>query len=354
MSHLHSRTFGTPTPHARLKRTRQCTDKPAVIRPLLKWAGGKRQLLPLLRELYPAGFDRYIEPFLGSGAVFFDLQGAGLLDGRRTRLADVNPDLIDCYRVVRDRPDAVIGALSALADEHRARGSACYYDVRDERFNPRRLARAESNGTPAGDGWTPDLAAMLIYLNRTGFNGLFRLNRRGEFNVPAGRYVNPRICEPDHLRHVAGAFGAAGVTLEHGGFDDLLADAGAGDFVYCDPPYAPLSRTASFARYTSTGFTPHDHARLQRAVTAAASRGAIVVLSNSSAPEIVASYASAAPRKAGLRVRRVPARRAINSRASARGPVDELIITNSPGLRRLDTLQPAMLRASLQRRRRTA
>lgn len=294
-------------------------------RPLLKWAGGKRQLLPILRSYYPPEFDRYIEPFVGSGAVFFDLHARERLDGRRVRLADVNPDLVGCYRVVRDHPQAVIAALKALEKEHRRLGAGCYYDVRDRRFNPVRSAL----GANAESAYTPALAAMLIYLNRTGYNGLFRLNRQGGFNVPAGRYEDPRICDPDHIREVSAALAGPHVSIECAGFEPTLADARRGDFVYCDPPYAPLSRTASFAHYTAGGFTTLDHHRLRSAIVGAALRGAVVVISNSSAAEIVAAYSAPAARAAGLLIQRVPARRAINSRASLRGSVDELIISNA-------------------------
>jgi DNA adenine methylase len=294
-------------------------------RPLLKWAGGKRQLLPTLRRYYPAGFDRYLEPFVGSGAVFFDLYAAGRLEGLSVRLTDVNADLIGCYRLVRDDAEAVVAALAGLQQEHRDRGDTCYYDVRDRRFNPQRAAL----GDAAADRYTPALAAMLIYLNRTGFNGLFRVNRDGAFNVPAGRYADPRICDPDHVRAVARAFGSAGVSIECLPFDAALSSARAGDFVYCDPPYAPLSRTASFAHYTAGGFSAPHHQVLQQSLVAAARRGAAVLLSNSSAPEIERAYTGDEARRAGLIVRRVAARRTINSRASRRGPVDELIVTNA-------------------------
>lgn len=289
------------------------------VRPLLKWAGGKRQLLQALNPYYPGEFNRYIEPFFGSGAVFFDLLNQGLLHGRHVRLADVNPDLIGAYTTLRDDTDAVITALEQLAHDYRRRGADAYYDVRDLRFNPLRAA---------GHRYTPDLTAMLIFLNRTGFNGLFRLNSKGGFNVPAGRYTEPRICDPDHLRSVAAAFRSPGVTIELSAFDRTLADAGEGDFVYCDPPYAPLSRTASFANYTATGFSSFDQRRLQQAVIAACERGAHVVVSNSSAPEILSTYSEREARRAGLVVSRVAARRAINSNAASRGPVDELIISN--------------------------
>ncbi len=301
------------------------------LRPLLKWAGGKRQLLATLGQHYPQRFGRYVEPFFGSGAVFFDLAGRGALAARRVRLADVNPDLIGCYVAVRDRTEAVIDALDGLAREHRVRGDACYYDVRDLRFNPARAGLAlAGTRTAQAAGYTPELAAMLIFLNRTGFNGLFRLNRNGAFNVPAGRYKEPRICDPDHLRAVAAAFRRRGVSIECTPFDVAIGDARIGDFVYCDPPYAPLSPTANFAHYTAGGFSSFDQARLHRAVVAACRRGAHVVVSNSSAAEILDLYDTRESRAAGLVVRRVPARRAINSRADARGPVDELIITNVP------------------------
>ena len=211
----------------------------------------------MLAEHYPPTFSRYIEPFMGSAAVFFDLLNSGRLARRAIVLADVNPDLIGCYRMLRDRPEAVIRALNGLARGYRISGTDHYYEVRDTRFNPLRAAlqaRASAPGDVA-DMYTPGLAAMLIFLNRTGFNGLFRLNRSGGFNVPAGRYTNPRICDEAHLRSVAAALATPGVTIALQPFDRTLDDAGAGDFVYCDPPYAPLSRTSSFANYTADGFT---------------------------------------------------------------------------------------------------
>jgi DNA adenine methylase len=326
-------------------------DTPSGVRPLLKWAGGKRQLIGALAAHFPAAFTRYVEPFVGSGAVFFHLAAAGRLAGRTVQLCDLNPDLIGCYRALRDHTEAVIDALAALEREHRSRGDVCYYEVRDDRFNPGRAALLASSAGPAAAAaaYPIPLAAMVIFLNRTGFNGLFRLNRRGGFNVPAGRYAEPRICDAPHLRQVAETFRRLDVAIEHRGFDATLSGAGAGDFVYCDPPYAPLSRTSSFASYTADGFTPLDQQRLHDAIVAACRRGARVVLSNSSAAAVVETYRSAEARGAGLVVHRVPARRAINSRASARGPVDELIISNASPLARV---QPRMLPARPRDRRR--
>ena len=302
-------------------------------RPLLKWAGGKRQLLPALRGFYPVAFKRYIEPFFGSGAVFFDLHAAGRLEGRQAWLVDDNADLIRCYRMLTSRTDDVIAELRLLASEHHARGNEFYYEVRDTRFNPMRAASST---------YTPELAAMLIYLNRTGFNGLFRVNRAGAFNVPVGRYVNPRIVDEPHLRQVAAALRSRGITLVEGPFDGALRNAGKGDFIYCDPPYAPVSRTACFANYTATGFTLTDQKRLQQALIDAATRGAQVVLSNSSAPDIVELYSTSEARRAQLRIERVDARRAINSRADSRGPVTELVITNVLKRKMLRAYAPAI------------
>ena len=316
------------------------------MRPLLKWAGGKRQLLPALEPYYPATFRRYLEPFVGSGAVFFHLSSTGVLDGRTVTLSDVNVDLIGCYRAVRNHTEAVIEALHKLEREHRRRGDSCYYTVRDDRFNPARaelMAASGGCGATAAAHYPPELAAMLVFLNRTGFNGLFRLNRLGEFNVPAGRYREPRICDAEHVRAVATVLRRPGVAIEHRGFEAALGEAGPGDFVYCDPPYAPLSRTSSFASYTAAGFATLDQQRLMEAVIRACRRGARVVVSNSSAPEIETAYQTDAARRAKIAVHRVRARRAINSRASARGPVDELIITNVPAA--LAAVKPRMVKA---------
>jgi DNA adenine methylase len=257
--------------------------------------------------------------------VFFDLHGLGRLAGTRATLTDCNADLIGCHRVVRDRMAEVRRALERLARGHEASGTAHFYQVR-ARFN--RL-RARLDPGRVDEAYTPALAAMLVYLNRTGFNGLFRLNASGEFNVPAGRYVRPRICDPAHLAAVAEALGAPGVTLALAPFEAVLRRAGEGDLVYFDPPYAPLSGTARFTSYTARPFTLEDHVRLRDCAVALAARGCHVMVSNSSAPAMAALY-EGDPRvaAAGLRVHRLPARRAINSRGSARGPVMEFLLTN--------------------------
>ncbi len=300
-----------------------------AVRPILKWAGGKRQLLAKLRAFYPDAFGAYFEPFVGSGAVFLDLHNRGALDGRDVRLSDINADVIGCYRTVRDRTGEVIDALRRLDVDHQAGGEAHFYEVRDTRFNPARRELLAA-GTPAE--YTPALAAMLIYLNRTGYNGLFRVNGRGDFNVPAGRYAQPRICDDENLLLLGAALRRPGLTLDVLPFADALAPVRAQDFVYLDPPYAPLSATARFTAYSAGGFGSAEQERLHHAVLELASRGAFVILSNSAAPESDRMNARApGARDAGLHARRVPARRAINSHAGRRGPVHEYLITNVPG-----------------------
>lgn len=297
------------------------------MRPFLKWVGGKRQLLPVLRRFYPAFSGRYFEPFVGSGAVFFDLLGHGFLAGRSVILSDDNADLIGCYRRIGDAVEDVIGELERLAAGHAAGGRDHYLQVRDDRFNPGRAAWRAAGGDVAG--YPVDLAAMLIYLNRTGYNGLFRQNASGAYNVPPGRYDRPTIVDRPLLRAASRALAAPGVALEHAPFDQVLARARAGDFVYFDPPYAPLSATASFRGYTGRGFSDADQERLQQVLIELAGRGVHVLLSNSTAPAVTRLFErDAAARRAGLRSWRFPARRAVNSRPDRRGTVDELVVAN--------------------------
>jgi DNA adenine methylase len=299
-------------------------------RPFLKWAGGKRQLLPRLREFYPAEFDTYHEPFLGSAAVFFDLADSGALQRGRVRLTDVNADLIGCCLRLRDEPHAVIGHLRKLAADHAAAPEEHYYRIRDEVFNPARAAI--TNGRhPRPEAYSPELAGMLIYLNRTGYNGLFRLNSSGLFNVPRGRYKNPRICDEENLRRVSSTLSELSVKMEHVSFKTVVRSAREGDFLYFDPPYAPLSTTAHFTSYTSDGFDSEDQRELQRVVFELVRKGCHVVLSNSTAPEIRTLYKdNPEAEKLNIEAHTVPARRAINSKASRRGHVLEYIITNVP------------------------
>jgi DNA adenine methylase len=235
--------------------------------------------------------------------------------------------LIACYRAVRDCPDQMTAELKRLAQQHERQGSQGYYAIRD-RFNKER-ARLRTSRDAHQPTYTPALAAMFVYLNRTGYNGLFRLNASGAFNVPAGRYPKPTICDEENLRLVATAFARHGITLEQQHFHTVVERARAGDFLYFDPPYAPLSKTARFTNYTAEGFDLEGQRRLRDIAIALAARGCYVVVTNSTAPEIAELYErNSDVRTAGLHCHRVPARRAINSNGTRRGAVEEYIITN--------------------------
>jgi DNA adenine methylase len=298
-------------------------------RPFLKWAGGKRQLLPQLRKFVPARFDQYFEPFLGSGALFFDLASSDRLDGHNAWLTDVNRDLLGTSCAIAADPEAVITELSEHERQHRESPQEHFYHVRDLLFNPQRSPLFGVNSAARIEEYSSKLAAMFIYLNRTGFNGLFRLNSRGEFNVPAGRYINPRICDADNIRAVSAVLRGREVKIGFGDFELVLKRAKKGDLLYFDPPYAPLSETANFTGYTAFGFTHDDQRRLQNVIVELAGRGCHVILSNSTALIIRELYeTNRKARSAGLRAYRVPARRAINSKATHRGDVAEYIISN--------------------------
>ncbi len=299
------------------------------LRPFLKWVGGKRQLLPILRRHYPASPGAYFEPFVGSGAVFFDLAALGRLDARPVTLSDDNADLIGCYARIADSLPAVLTALEHLAAGHGLDARRHYLQVRDCEFNPQRAAWRESGGEIAA--YSAGLAAMLIYLNRTGYNGLFRLNATGEYNVPPGRYDRPRIVDRALLTEVSAVLTRPGIRVQRAPFEQILSDARAGDFAYFDPPYAPLSKTANFRGYTGRGFTEADQERLQQVLIQLSQRGVDVLLSNSTAPSVIKLYESSAEaRAAGLRAWQVPARRAVNSNAQRRGTVAELVVSNIP------------------------
>jgi DNA adenine methylase len=305
------------------------------IRPLLKWVGGKRQLLPQLRRFYPSEFARYIEPFFGSGAVFFDLYASGRLRGHHALLIDANADLIGCYEAVRDAPSSVADELETLAAGHERSSREHYFAVRDERFNPLREARRTVDGRIA---YTPALAAMFIYLNRTGFNGLFRVNASGAFNVPPGRYHRPRIVDRDKLARASEALGAPGIHLIHASYERAVDLAAPGDFLYFDPPYAPAGPTANFTSYTAERFARADQIQMRHIIVELAARGCRILVSNSATEEVSELYErDSAVRAAGLRTHRVMARRAINSNAARRGPVAEVLISN------IDQLPAAVL-----------
>jgi len=261
-------------------------------RPFLKWAGGKRQLLRELLQHVPKRLGRYHEPFLGGGALYFALQP------ERAALSDDNSRLIATYTGVRDDVDTVVDTLSQWPY--------------DKDFYLKCRAR------PIDDKPANEIAAWMIYLNKAGFNGLYRVNKRGGFNVPFGRYTNPRICDEPNLRACSDLLG--GTHLCQGDFDRVLDDAERGDFVYFDPPYVPASPTASFTSYTSKGFNMGDQIRLRETALELKRRGVNVLLSNSDTELIHRLYGR------GFRMRTVQATRNINCKAGKRGKVGEVII----------------------------
>lgn len=265
--------------------------------PFLKWAGGKRRLLKQYAPYLPdrASIARYYEPFIGSAAVFFRLQPTD------ARLSDVNGQLVEIYRVVQQQVEDLIQALKVHRNEH-----DYYYEVRAR--DPARLSAVERAG-------------RLIFLNRTCYNGLYRENRRGQFNVPFGRYDNPTICDEDRLRRASLAL--QGVDLVVGDFAEVVEEAGVGDFVYFDPPYAPLSATSNFTSYNRHGFDEGDQRRLAEVIHQLTDRKTRVMLSNSSASLVYELYD-----RRGFHLVPIQARRNINSKADGRGPLKELLILN--------------------------
>jgi DNA adenine methylase len=299
-------------------------DRVPAARPFLKWAGGKRQLLRELQRYVPRDFPAYHEPFLGSGALFFDLWRRERLHGVASHLGDANPDLVGVYRALAADPESVIRELRRLASDHEQNGAPAYYRVRDEIFNPERRTRK----TAPTSSYPARLAAMFIYLNRTGYNGLFRLNSRGDFNVPAGRYTSPRICDEPNLRAAGAVLRSPMVSVHHRSYAAVADTAGPGDLVYFDPPYAPLSATARFTAYTAGSFSDDDQQSLQELAVQLADRGCAVIVSNSTAKVVTDLYKAPEARRAGFKTYRIPARRAINSNAARRGTIDEYIISN--------------------------
>ncbi|MEE9227292.1 MAG: DNA adenine methylase [Acidobacteriota bacterium] len=286
-------------PTARKGATPTGTDRQRP-HPFLKWAGGKGQLLEQFLPLIPSGFRGYVEPFAGSAAVFFRVANGGRTS--RRLLADSNQELVNCYRVVRDQVEEVI---RILRNHQKLHGNDHYYETRAVR--PETLPEV-------------DRAARMIYLNRTCYNGLYRVNSKGLFNVPIGRYVNPRICDAANLRLVSHAL--RGCELLDKPFEEAPEYCRGGDLVYLDPPYQPISATSKFTSYTAGQFTAEDQERLASVFTELDRNGCLLMMSNSDSPLIRKLY------RARFRIRTVRARRAINSRSDRRGPIRELLICN--------------------------
>jgi DNA adenine methylase len=291
-----------PTSSAATRRAASPAPAVEAVGPFLKWVGGKGKLRHALGAMLPPGVElmRHVEPFVGGGALFFARAP------ERALLCDINADLIGTYEAVRDEPQSVITHLRRLAKTH---GEEGYYAQR-ERYNQRaHKSRAER-------------AAQFIYLNKTCFNGLYRVNRKGDFNVPMGRYTNPNIADAETILAASARLSSA--VLRCTPFETLLSEVRPGDFVYLDPPYEPVSRTANFTSYAQDGFSQQKQTQLRDVYRELDRRGAKLMLSNSDVPFIRDLYR-------GFQIDVVMAPRAVSCDAKARGPVAEVVVRNYGG-----------------------
>ena len=307
---------------------RRSSAADGLARPFLKWAGGKTQLLEEFAARFPPELRkgevrRYVEPFVGGGAVYFMVNGS--FPVRECQIWDANPDLITAYSVVKKNPEGLIRRLREMESRYRALGEderkALYYRIR-ERFND--LHREDLPGSD--DPRAVQATAALMFMNRTCYNGLYRVNSRGGFNVPFGKYRNPRVLDEPGLRAASAAMVNTGVHL--GDFTLCAPYVDEHTFVYLDPPYRPLSRTSSFTSYARAGFGDEDQRRLARFFRKLDRTGAQLMLSNSDPMSRDPGDRFFEDLYGGYRMDRVPARRAINSVGRGRGRITELIITN--------------------------
>lgn len=272
-------------------------------KPFIKWVGGKRQLLPELRKHLPASLlagtfgGWYFEPFLGGGALYWDLQPKSAV------LSDVNLRLMKTWRAVRSCTEDLVERLREMPNT-----PEFHQRMRDKDID------AETDEA--------EIAAWFIYLNKTSFNGLYRVNKKGGFNAPFGKYKNPAICDEETLLACGKALREARVSLDNRFFDLSAGDASKGDFVYFDPPYVPLTESASFTAYDSGGFDHNDQVRLRDLALRLKAKGVRVVLSNSDTPVVRELY-----KGSEFLIHSVSAKRAINCQAGKRGPVGEVIVT---------------------------
>ncbi|EKU97932.1 DNA adenine methylase Dam [Leptolyngbya sp. PCC 7375] len=275
------------------------TDPVSIIqaKPFVKWAGGKAKLLSELAKRLPPSFSTYYEPFVGGGALYFKLQPGDAV------LSDRNFELVNCYKAIRDYSEDLIDDLKI----HRYK-KEYYYNLRDADRDESFL-----------DTSSIYRASRFIYLNKTCFNGLYRVNKKGEFNTPIGRYRNPTICDEGNL--LACSELLQGVTIEARDYQTVEVHANSGDFVYFDPPYKPVSDTSNFTSYTADGFGVQDQHNLAELCVNLSKKGVKFMLSNSDCDFILDLYK-------GFNIDRVRAPRSINSKGSKRGKVGELIIRN--------------------------
>ena len=275
-----------------------------IPKPFVKWAGGKRQLIPILNKNLPESFGTYFEPFLGGGALLFHMLTER--NDQKCSISDLNSDLVLAYTTIRDRVDDLITSLKNHEKNYQKDSKSYYYSIRAN--TPRSQIEKTSR---------------LIFLNRTCFNGLYRVNSKGKFNVPLGKYTNPNIVNEDNLHSVSRILQSSKVNIQCRDFEAVLRDAKKGDLVYFDPPYQPVSDTANFTSYTNKSFTFDDLSRLAELCMDLDSKGCNVLLSNSNSKE-VADMFSTKPWK----ITKIQANRSINSNSKKRTGHFELLIKN--------------------------
>jgi len=273
-------------------------------KPFVKWAGGKRQLISFLNENLPETFSTYYEPFLGGGALLFHILTKE--NGQKCSISDLNFDLVLAYTTIRDRIDELVSSLKIHEKNYQKDSKSYYYSVRNN--NP----RSEIEKT-----------SRLLFLNRTCFNGLYRVNSKGKFNVPLGKYTNPNIVNEENLHSVSNILQSSRVSIKCRDFEAVLRDAKKGDLVYFDPPYQPVSQTANFTSYTNKNFTYHDLSRLAELCMKLDLKGCKILLSNSNSKEVSDMFA-----KKPWKVSKIQANRSINSNSKKRTGHFELLIKN--------------------------
>lgn len=275
--------------------------KNILVRPVLKWAGGKRQLLDEIMPLIPK-FSTYVEPFVGGGAVVFSKQP------KKAILNDFNSELINVYQCIKDNPEDLLSLLK----EHAEKNTADYF------YSVRALDREHDYDTLSN----VEKAARIIYLNKTCYNGLYRVNAAGQFNAPYGKYKHPSIVQEPTIRALSKYFQENEITLMHGDYAQALNGLGHGAFVYLDPPYMPLSESSAFTGYTQGGFDYDEQVRLKEQCDDLISRGIHFLQSNSDCAEIRDLYSDH-----HFKIKTVKAKRAINSKGNHRGEINEVLIS---------------------------
>ena len=276
-------------------------NRQSTLQPFTKWTGGKRQLLPIIKSLMPDNYNNYFEPFIGGGALFFDLSPD------KAVINDFNNELINCYQQIKKYPQKLIELLA----KHQENNSKEYYlelrsADRDNRID--KMTNVER-------------AARIMYMLRVDFNGLYRVNSKNQFNVPYGRYKNPKIVDGELLLSISKYLNDNDIHILNKDFEEAVEDVRVGDFVYFDPPYIPLSETSAFTSYTHEGFSYEDQVRLRDTFMKLDEKGAYVMLSNSSSPIVEELYKD-------FYIHKVEATRTNGAKSSSRGKISEIIVTN--------------------------